>query len=63
MQKKDKAKGLEMVKGKGKVPKESERGDIGRKCTFLLEDVQFVNEVSSGAWRMKDKNNVIWVER
>lgn len=27
-----------------KVPKESERGDISRKGTFLLEDVQFLWE-------------------
>lgn len=62
MQKKDKAGGLEFVRGEVKVPKESERGDI-IKGTFLLEDVQFVSHVSMGARRVNDKNNVNWLER
>lgn len=47
VQKRDKAGGLELVRGEIQVPKEIERGDISRKGTFLLEDVQFCQ------WRFK----------
>lgn len=62
-QKRDKAGGLELVRGAVQVPTESERGDISRKGTFLLEDVQFVNDLSKGARRVNENNNVNWLER
>lgn len=58
MQKKDKTGRLELVRREVKVSKEKKRGDISRKGTFLLEDVQFDSEVSKGARRAKDNNIV-----